>query len=57
MQIRHNAIVTKCKWDKMQNWQNANVTKRQKQTKCNPDKMPTRQNANVTKCKSVKLQM
>ena len=43
--------------DKMQIWQNANVTKRQKQTKCQPDKMQTRQNAKVTKCKWDKLQM
>ena len=25
MQMRHNAIVTKCKWDKMQKWQNAKI--------------------------------
>ena len=25
MQMRHIAIVTKCKWDKMQKWQNAKI--------------------------------
>ena len=43
--------------DKMQILQNANVTKRQKQTKCKPDKMQIRQNTNVTKCKWDKLQI
>ena len=44
MQMRHNAVVTKCKWDIMQNnimqtGHNAN------RTNTNP------KNANVTKCK------
>ena len=37
--------------------QNANVTKRQKQTKCTPDKLHTRQKANVTKGKGDKMQL
>ena len=63
----------KCKWDKMQKipninnpklirdkmqiWQNANVTKGQKQTKCKPDKMQTGQNAKETKCNCNKIQI
>ena len=39
MQMRHNAIVTKCKWDIMQN----NIMQTGQNT--NP------KNANITKCK------
>ena len=62
MQMRQNAKKPninnpKLILDKMQIWQNANVTKGQKQTKCKPDKMQTGQNTNVTKCKWDQLQM